>query len=169
MRTDAGRLAKQEKSVRFEKRGPQAWKNFAAAPLVPLISGGTTRLIDAVADASSLQWIPKVKEFLLCCKRANTDLSIPEGLDRALAQHMDWLCYGEQRSPSTGSLLLFGIVCLLPEVKGRLPLAALSLQSWTRLAITVEGGPVPEEIVYLVAIEMIREGYIHHGCWVLAH
>ena len=68
-----------------------------------------------------------------------------------------------------GSLLLFGIVCFLPEVKGRLPLAARSLQSWTRLAITVEGGPVPEEIVYLVAIEMIREGYIHHGCWVLAH
>ena len=61
MRTDAGRLAKQEKSVRFEKRGPQAWDNFAAAPLAPLISGGTTRLIvHAVADASSLQWIPNV-------------------------------------------------------------------------------------------------------------
>ena len=26
--------------MRFEKRGPQAWENFAAAPLAPLISGG---------------------------------------------------------------------------------------------------------------------------------
>ena len=52
-------------------------------------------------------------------------------------------------------------------MKGRLPLAARSLQSWTRLAITVEGGPVPEEIVYFVAIEMIQNGYIYHGFWVL--
>ena len=167
-RAGAGRPPKQEKHVRFEKRGPQAWENFAAAPLVPLVSGGTTLLIvHAVADASSLQWIPKVKGFLTCTKRANTDLSIPEGLDRALAQHMDWLCYGEQRSSSMGSLLLFGIICLLPEVNGRLPLAARSLQSWTRLAIMVEGGPLPEEIVYLMAFEMIQDGYIYHCFWVL--
>ena len=114
-RAESGRPPKQEKHVRFEKRGPQAWENFASSPLVPLVKGGATRLIvHAVADASSLQWIPKVKEFLTCAKRADTDLSIPEGLDQALAQHMDWLCYGEQRSPSMGSLLLFGIICLLP-------------------------------------------------------
>ena len=155
-------------TVRFTKRGPRAWENFMSAPLRPLRDGGTTRLlVHAVADASSMQWIPKVREFLLAAKRAGADLSLPDGLDTYLAQYMDWLCYGEQRSPSIGTLLLFGIVCLLPEVKGKLPLAARSLKSWSRLATSVEGGPIPEEIIFLIVCDMIAEGLVYQGCWVL--
>ena len=164
----AARAPRETDAVRLEKRGPRAWENFMSSPITPLSKGGTTRLIvHAVADASALQWIPKVREFLQAAKRSGTDLSMPEGLDRGLAQYMDWLCYGEQRSPSIGSLLFFGILCLLPEMKGRLPLAARSLQSWTRLAVSVEGGPLPEEVIYLVAVEMLREGHLLEGCWVL--
>ena len=151
--------------VALEKRGPQAWNNFLSFPARSLYDGGTTRLlVHAVADASSLQWIPKVREFLETQRHAGADLSIPEGLDKVLAHYMEWLCHGEQRSPSHGSVLFFGIICLLPEVKGRLPLAARSLKSWARLAVTVEGGPVPEEIIFLVAVELIKEGYVYEGC-----
>ena len=164
---DAGRKENTQ-TVRFEKRGPKSWDNFLSAPAVPLSAGGTTRLlVHAVADASSMQWIPKVRQFLEAQQRSGNDLTIPHGLDLALAQYMEWLCYGEQRSPSIGSLLFFGIICLMPEVKGKLPLAARSLKSWAKLAITVEGGPIPEEIVFLAAVELIREGHVYEGCWVL--
>jgi hypothetical protein len=157
-----------EPPTRFSKRGPRAWENFLSSPLLPLRDGGTTRLlVHAIGDASALQWIPKVKEFLASSKMSGTDLSLPDGIDVALAQYMDWQCYGEQLSPSSGTLLLFGLVCLLPEIKGKLPLAARSLKSWARLAITSEGGPVPEEIIFLVAIDLIESGHVYEGCWVL--
>jgi hypothetical protein len=157
-----------EPPTRFSKRGPRAWENFLSSPLLPLRDGGTTRLlVHAIGDASALQWIPKVKEFLASSKLSGTDLSLPDGMDMALAQYMDWQCYGEQLSPSSGTLLLFGLVCLLPEIKGKLPLAARSLKSWARLAITSEGGPVPEEIIFLAAIDLIESGYVYEGCWVL--
>jgi hypothetical protein len=157
-----------EPPTRFSKRGPLAWENFLSSPLLPLRDGGTTRLlVHAIGDASAMQWIPKVKEFLAAAKRSGTDLTLPDGLDIALAQYMDWQCYGEQRSPSAGTLLLFGLVCLLPEIKGKLPLAARSLKSWARLAITAEGGPVPEEIIFLATIDLIESGYVYEGCWVL--
>ncbi len=157
-----------EPPTRCSKRGPRAWEHFLSAPLLPLRDGGTTRLlVHAIGDASVLQWIPKVKEFLASSKLSGTDLTLPNNMDMALAQYMDWQCYGEQLSPSSGTLLLFGLVCLLPEIKGRLPLAARSLKSWARLAVTSEGGPVPEEIIFLVTIDLIENGLVYEGCWAL--
>ena len=41
------------------------------------------------------------------------------------------------------------------------------MKPWAKLAVTVEGGPVPEEIVFLVAVELIKEGHIYEGYWAL--
>jgi hypothetical protein len=153
-----------EPPTRFSKRGPLAWEDFMNSPLLPLRDGGSTRLlVHAIGDAIALQWIPKVIEFLAAAKRAFTDLTLPDGLDIALAQYMDWQCYGKQRSPSAGTLLLVGLDCLLPEIKGKLPLAARSLKSWAWLAITAEGGPVPEEIIFLATIDLIESGHVYEG------
>ena len=80
------------------------------------------------------------------------DLAPPHNLDKALATYFEWLCYGEQRTPALGSLIFFGLICLMSEVKGRMPLAARTLKSLARLAITSEGGPEPEEIVFLIGV-----------------
>ena len=157
-----------EGATRFQKRGPRAWDNFLAAPALPLEDGGTTRLlVHAVADATSKQWIPKVRDFIAAQRRAGVDVTPPHNLDKALATYLDWMCYGEQRSPSIGSMVFFGLICLLPEIKGKMPLAARSLKSWARLAVNSEGGPIPEEIVFLIGVTLVEQGFLHEGCWIL--
>ena len=123
----------------------------------------------AVADATSKQWIPKVRDFIFIQKRAGIDLTPPHNLDKALATYMGWLCYGEQRGPAIGSLIFFGLICLMPEIKGKMPLAARSLKSWARLSVNSDGGGIPEEIVFMVGVSLIEQGHLHEGCWILVH
>ena len=84
---------------RFQKRGPRAWVKTSKCPNSRARAGGTTRrLVHALADANSNQWIPTVRRFLDVCKASGTDLSHSESTDMALAlaqaQHFDWLCHG---------------------------------------------------------------------------
>ena len=155
---------KNPNQIRFEKRGPGAWRNFFERPAVGLERGGTTRLlVHAVADATTLQWIPKVRAFLMAQRLAGNRPSTIAELDKTLAQYLDYMCYAEQRSPSIGTLVFFGLLCLAPELKGKLPLSARSLKSWAKLAVSVEGGPVPEEMIFLTAIELFRGGCLYEG------
>ena len=41
------------------------------------------------------------------------------------------------------------------------------MKSWRRLAITSEGGPICEEIVFAIAADMFAEGELIEGVWVL--
>ena len=111
--------------------------------------------------------MPKVRQFLEHMARRGKKLEMPYGLDKELAEYLYFLCYGLQKSPSIGALVFFGLLCLAPELKGRLPLAARSLKALGKLAVSCEGGPLPEEIIFLVAVEMVRAGYLYHGAWVL--
>ena len=104
---------------------------------------------------------------MLAQRRAGNDLSIFECFGRAWAQHLDWLCSGEQVTPSIGTLIFFGVLCLLPEVEGWRPLVSRSLKTRARLAVSVEGGPVPEEMAFLVAVDISQRALCTRaaGCW----
>ena len=163
-----GVVTEEPGKIRFHKRGPRAWDNFFEMPAAGLLQGGTTRLlVHSVADATTKQWLPKVRSFLEHLQAKQITIEMPSGIDKELAEYLDHMCYGLQKSPSIGALLFFGLLCLAPELKGRLPLSARSLKAWGKLAISCEGGPLPEEIVYLIAVEMIRKGFLYQGAWVL--
>ena len=163
-----GVVTEEPGKIRFHKRGPRAWDNFFEMPAAGLLQGGTTRLlVHSVADATTKQWLPKARSFLEHLQAKQIIIEMPGGIDKELAEYMDHLCYGLQKSPSIGALLFFGLLCLAPELKGRLPLSARSLKAWGKLAISCEGGPLPEEIVYLIAVEMVRKGFLYQGAWVL--
>lgn len=164
----AGRAEQSGGPVRYIKRGPRAWENWHSDPLLPLRSGGTTRLlVHAVADSSSALWIPKVRAFFDYCVEQGENLESAASIDMAAAQYMDLLCYGNLAHPSQGALLLFGLLCLAPELKGKLHLAARSMKSWTKLVTTVEGGPVPEDIIMLIAVNLMASGCTEEAVWVL--
>ena len=154
--------------VTLSKRGPRAWENYHSQPLLPLAKGGTTRLlVHAIGDATAVQWLPRVRDFLISCKRQGMKLEGPESVDAAIAQHLDWMCYSQRLLPSHGSLLMFGMLCIMPELNGHLCLTSRSLKSWQKLAVTVEGGPMAEEAVFMVVHFFFRSGAYYEGAWTL--
>jgi hypothetical protein len=165
----AGRPQKsEEERVHLEKRGPLAWTNHAAYFGLSLAEGGTTRLlVHAVADVSMAMWLPKVREAIFFASSHSLEVSTHQDKDVWIATYFDHMCYALQKHPSAGSLVLFGILCMYPESKGKLPLAARSLKSWTKLVSTNEGGPIPEEVVWLIALDMVQQGSVLEACWVL--
>ena len=136
--------------------------------MTPLSLGGSTRLIiHAVADNSNLQWIPKVRKFMEHCVELGLDLDTITNVDCAVAEYFDLLCYRDQLAPSAGAVLFFGLLCLSPEWKGRLLRSLRALKSWHKLAITAEGGPIPEEYIFLIALYLFEHGFDTEGAWVL--
>ena len=158
-----------DSKVRLEKRGPKAWLNFAKQPPLMIHERGTTRLLaHVVADRTFKQWDPRLRAFIAEAQRLGAPLDTPAHLDQALAEHMDFLCYGQELQPAAGSALLHGVLLLCPELRGKLPLAARALQSWGRLSTVPEGSPACEEAVMLVAEHMLRQGLIFPAIWTLA-
>ena len=150
------------------KRGPRAWDNYHASPQTALAAGGWTRLLThSVADATATQWIPKFRDFHIYCRDRRISLETAEDTDWALADIFDFMCYGERKSACFGSILLFGLLCLAPELSGSLPLARRSLKSWRKLMTTMEGGPIAEEAVFVIALRMLAEGHVYEGAWIL--
>ena len=88
-------------------------------------------------------------------------------VDEALAEHFDWLCYSQQAQPTADSQIFFGLLTIMPELRGDLPLAARSLKSWSKLAANNEGGPMAEEAIYAIFITMLQAGLIIEAIWVL--
>ena len=74
-------------AVRFQKRGPFAWENYDVVPVPPPTVSGTSRLlIHAVSLATSIQWVPKVEEFLDGCIRHGRRLNTAEEIDLAMLE-----------------------------------------------------------------------------------
>ena len=154
--------------VAFEKRGPRAWDNFETLSLRPLHEGGLARLlVHSIGDSTAAQRLPRVREFLSVCKRQGLTFTHIKDLDEALAQYFDWMCYTGRLLPGHGSLLYFGVLCLMPEVKGHLHLASRSLKSWRKLTVTIEGGPMCEEAIFALACYMLAKSLFPEAAWIL--
>ena len=121
----------------------------------------------SIGDAAGRQWTQKLSEFLQLLRRRNIRISSVAELDICLAEHFDWLCYGERRQPTAGTVLFFGLLYLMPELKDKLKLAVRSLKSWQRLSISVEGAPACEEAVLVVALWLLSHDEEEAGFWVL--
>ncbi|CAK0895131.1 unnamed protein product [Prorocentrum cordatum] len=134
------------------KRGHLAWDNYATDPNAGLLDGGFTRLLThLVAYATAAQWASK--------------LTSESEVDRALADCVDIQCYGERKRATLGSVVLFGMLVIWPELRNEFPFALRGLESWQKLAGASEGGPPPEEAIYAIAIYMIEQGrYVEAVC-----
>ena len=152
----------------LQKRGPLAWDNHMSSPVTPLHQGGTTRLlIHSVGDATAQQWLPKVRSFLAHCTKMRWPLETNDDIDQSLSQYFDTMCYEWRLNVTAGSMVFFGLLCIMPELRGRLHMAIRSLKSWHRLSTTVEGGPMAEEALFCVAVWLLEAGQTILGVWVL--
>ncbi len=86
-------------------------------------------LIDAAyAPATLKKYNTAVSLFLSSCLSLREDPSSPSDFDQVLHSFITDL-YLSGGSKSTASDLLYGLLRLLPELKGRLPLSTLSLKA----------------------------------------
>jgi len=120
-------------------------------------------LLDAAYAPSTLKkYRHAVNLFLSSCLALREDPSSPSELDQVLHSFITNL-YLSGGSKSTASDLLYGLLRLLPELKGRLPLSALALRGWTRLAPSVSYPPLTWELCCLISFRLAA-----NRCWALS-
>ena len=67
----------------------------------------------------------------------------------------DW-AFIQERSLGDGRNAFHGFAQFFPHTKGKLPRAHQALLAWEKLAPSKEGGPLPEEVIFLVIKKMIE-------------
>ncbi|CAK0891788.1 unnamed protein product, partial [Prorocentrum cordatum] len=122
----------------------------------------------APSEADAADGCPgEVRQFPNFCIQRGWQLTSVSEVNRALADYMGIQCYGERKRATLGSVVLFGMLVVWPELRNQLPLALRSLKSWQKVAGTSEGGPLAEEAVYAIAIYMIEQGRYVEAAWTL--
>lgn len=69
-------------------------------------------------------------EFLAWAAKRGLPIASRFDVDGAMAQYFDWLCYSERRQPAMGSMILFGLPHVAPELSGHMSLSSRSLARW---------------------------------------
>lgn len=111
-------------------------------------------LLDAAyAPATLKKYNTAVNLFLSSCLTLREDPSTPSDLDQVLHSFITDL-YLSGGSKSTASDLLYGLLRLLPELKGRLPLSTLALKGWSRLNPAVSYPPLTWDLCCLIAFRL---------------
>ncbi|CAK0877994.1 unnamed protein product [Prorocentrum cordatum] len=140
--------------VPLQKRGPRAWGNCERGPHLGISEGGSTRLLaHSAADVTATQWAPKARDFLDYCVDEGWGLRSASAVGHALADYMGVKCYRGRLRPAWGSIVLFGLLVIWLEL---------------RLVVSVEGGPLPEEAVFAIAIYFFGAGLLGEAIWTLA-
>lgn len=111
-------------------------------------------LIDAAyAPATLKKYNTAVNLFLSSCLALREDPSSASDFDQVLHAFITDL-YTSGGHKSTASDLLYGLLRLLPELKGRLPLSSLALKGWSRLSPAVSYPPLTWDLVCLISFRL---------------
>jgi hypothetical protein len=81
-------------------------------------------------------------------------------LDRMLMRHMDDLCYSKKLGKSKGNTVFYGMLAACPELGGMFPRTVRALRAWSTIAPGGEGGPMPEEIVWVAVKRFLQLGLV---------
>ena len=84
-----------------------------------------------------------------------------------MLHYLDDLCYVKGAGFQAACKAFSGMMHLAPELRDKLPRAARALIAWQRLDNPAEGGPVPEEVLALLAEQLFKEQKFYHGLVVL--
>ena len=90
-----------------------------------------------------------------------------ESVDIALMRYLGDLCYVKGAGFQAAAKTYSGMTHLAPKLRDKLPRAARALISWQRLDNPAEGGPVPEEVLALLALYLFKQHKWDHGIIVL--
>jgi integrase len=111
-------------------------------------------LLDAAyAPATLKKYNTAVNLFLSSCLALREDPSSASDFDQVLHAFITDL-YVSGGHKSTASDLLYGLLRLLPELKGRLPLSTLALKGWTRLNPATSYPPLTWDLCCLVSFRL---------------
>ena len=97
----------------------------------------------------------QIRHFKLWCQEHNLNLT-QKNMDDRLVRYMDWHYYHEDTEPNNCAYVIYGLQLLECKVPKNqfLPNAKETLNSWRRLKPGTMKLPVPEEIVYDVALHL---------------
>jgi hypothetical protein len=152
----------------MRKRGPRAWENVENGDTLHLRHPEVSRLVThAASDATMPRYLPAVKAFVGKKIEEGIDMVSYSELDRLLMKYMDKICYQEKMGKSKGALIFYGLLASCPEMKGLFPRTSRALTAWSTIAPGGEGGPMPEEIVWVAVKRYLVAGRIWEA-WITA-
>ena len=129
-------------------------------------------LLQSAYTASTLNnYRRAVKQFLQWCNHTNlSDASVttPAQLDDTLTDYFHHIFVendgrGKQKAANT----IYGIRMLMPRLKYELLTAEFALRQWKKLRPPESYPPFSWELAVVIAVQMVRRGYVRYGVGVL--
>ena len=130
-------------------------------------AGITRLLVHSIQDDSARAYIKYLKDFFAFILEGTDPVRHVRDVDALLATYMDMLCYERHRHSNDAEKIISSVAWLFPEWRGSLPLAARSAKSWQTLVASREGGPICEEMVWLLALHWAALGMLDEMMWLL--
>ena len=104
-----------------------------------------------MTDRTALQsYLPAVRSFLQFPEAQPKRPSSWEEFDALLSSYLGFMCYVKDAHPVQGAFTVNGCVYLMPAISKHLQLSWKALQSWQKLHIGHDGGPVGLETLALM-------------------
>ena len=145
--------------MRDKKRGKEAWQNLSSVAN-NITDLGDRLLIHSVSDATALNcYIPAVRKFRAFVEKYRLSDASPDSLDKAVLSYLGACCYNYDLHPHQGNLVVSALCYVWPEVSNIIPLSWRGTRGWSKLAVTLEGGPVAHE-----RLAVMEEELWLHGC-----
>ena len=104
-------------------------------------------LVHGIVDGSQKQYFRSMKRFFEWLDKRTTrlDTSTPSALDRAMTWFMEKRYFKDRKGHQEGMDLRSGLVHVMPELGGNLPLSLRASQTWRRLDGNREREPLCRE------------------------
>jgi len=128
-----------------------------------MLRGDRRFLVEAAyAPATVKKYSEAVSHFVIWCRRQYLDPMDSDEFDSCLTDYFHDL-YDDGFSKDDARCTFYGILMFQPRLRDALPLAALALRGWERIAPSVAHPPITWDLTVLVAVHMAR-----HGKWLFA-
>lgn len=121
--------------------------------------GGKSFLLQAAfAPSTRKKYLSAVDSFLSFSRECGEDPTEVSGFDDLLNDYIHHL-YMSEAGKSSAHDTVYGVLMLLPELKGRLHTSMLALRGWSRLHPVLSYPPLTWDLTVIIAVKMALRGY----------
>ena len=121
-------------------------------------AGNRFLLQAAYAPATRKKYLSSVQSFLDFCLDLGEDPLLPSDFDDLINDFIHHL-YMTEAGKSRAHDTVYGILMLLPELKGHLPVSMLALRGWNKLCPVLSYPPLTWDLTVLIALKISLRSY----------
>ncbi len=121
-------------------------------------AGNRFLLHAAYAPATRKKYLSSVQSFLDFCLDLGEDPLLPSDFDDLINDFIHHL-YMTEAGKSRAHDTVYGILMLLPELKGHLPVSMLALRGWNKLRPVLSYPPLTWDLTVLIALKISLRSY----------